>query len=192
MRLTLLTLLVAVPAFAGGLFINGVNVDGLTNQSFDKVNVRIDEKGNVLIDAPGYSVKKLGGASNPEPEATGQLTKHYILVTEQQPSGMTEFDIDLFINGKHIRTMRNGEDQIVADVTKYLRPGKNAIQFQAKKNFSTKGEPRSVSKSHVFRVIIGEGEMGSDQVLIENPVVKFERTAADMSDTVQDFTLTTR
>jgi len=191
MRLTLLSLLLAVPAFAGGLFINGVNVDGLTNQSFDKVNVRIDEKGNVLIDAPGYSVKKLGGSA-PEPEATGQLTKRYILVTEQNPMGMTEYDIDLFINGKFIRTMRSGEDQIVSDVTKYLRAGKNAVQFQAKKNFASKGEPKSVSKSHVFRVIIGEGEMGSDQVLIEKQVVKFERTAADMSDTVQDFTLTTR
>lgn len=193
MRTLLLTLLLPMSAFAGSVFVNGVNVDGLANQTFEKVTVKLDEKGNVLIDAPGYNVQKVSGAPEAPPvRELATITKHYILVTEQTQLGATEFDIDLFVNGKLVRTMHSGDDQIVSEVTKYLRPGKNAVMFQAKKHLSNAQQPKSVSRAHVFRVIIGEGEMGTDQVLIENPIVKFERTAADMADAVQEFTLTTR
>jgi hypothetical protein len=193
MRAAFLAVLMALPAYAGSVYLNGVNVDGITNQTFEKVTVRIDGAGNLMIDAPGYSVKKVTSAPDaPPPVHEVGISKHYILVTEQSPLGATEYDIDVFINGKLVRSLHSGEDQIVSEVTKYLRPGKNAVMFQAKKNFANKDQPKSVSRSHVFRVIIGEGEMGTDQVMIENPVIKFERSAADMTDVVQEFTLTTK
>ena len=49
----------SLPALAVEVYVNGVSVDGLTNHTFEKVTVRLDEKGNVQIDAPGYSVKKV-------------------------------------------------------------------------------------------------------------------------------------
>jgi hypothetical protein len=51
---------------------------------------------------------------------------------------------------------------------------------------------KSLSKEHFFRVIIGEGTMSGDHVMIDNPVVRFERTAADVADTSQEFTVNAR
>lgn len=197
MRAALLALVVAsLPAFAGELFVNGVSVEGITSQSFEKVNVRVDEKGNVWIDAPGYAVKRVTSAPERDPGVVVRdvpaMTRKYFVVTEQNPVGMTEYDIDLYINGRFIRSMRSGEEQIVSEVTKFLKPGKNSVMFQAKKNLAKPDAPKSVSKAHVFRVIIGEGAMGPDQVIIENPVITFTRTASDMNDIAQEFNLTPR
>ncbi|MFO0598603.1 MAG: hypothetical protein U0228_25070 [Myxococcaceae bacterium] len=185
----LLLVAIAVPVFAAEVYVNGVNVDGLTNHTFEKVTVRLDEKGNVQIDAPGYSVKKVNiGPEKPE----GVITARYFLVTEQSPPGMTEYEIDLFLNGKFFRTLKNGEEQLVTDITKSLKPGKNQVIVQAKKRYADPMVPKSSSRNHVFRVIIGEGASVQDQVTIEKQVVTFTRTAADTNDTTQEFTFNTR
>ncbi|MFP2907219.1 hypothetical protein ACLESD_19650, partial [Pyxidicoccus sp. 3LFB2] len=44
-------------ALAGSVYLNGVKIDGVTNQKFEKATVRIDEAGNVFIDAPGYAAR---------------------------------------------------------------------------------------------------------------------------------------
>ena len=51
---------------------------------------------------------------------------------------------------------------------------------------------KSQSPSHFFRIIIGEGTMSGDHVMIDNPVVRFERTAANTDDISKEFTLTAR
>src|SRR5690349_18703135 len=102
-RLVLLAGAVSSMAQAASTYLNGINIDGVTNQKFERATVRLDEKGNVLIDAPGYSVKAVENAPPPrgagraaEPsEAPVRMTKRYWLVTEQTVPGMTEFDIDL-------------------------------------------------------------------------------------------------
>ena len=49
----MLTLLLA------SIFLNGVNIDGLRGQKFDKCRtVRIDERGDVHLDCPGYQVER--------------------------------------------------------------------------------------------------------------------------------------
>ncbi len=190
MRRALVLLFVAATAHAGSVYLNNVKIDGVTNQRFEKATVRIDEKGNVFIDAPGYKVQQVEGAPAEGPSTGGVITRHYFLVTEQSAIGMTEYDMDLYVNGKWVRKLRSGEDQIVSEVTKHLVPGKNTILFVCKKQ---SGETRkSYSKEHFFRVMIGEGNMSGDHVMIDNPVVKFERTAADTGDLSQEFTFNTR
>lgn len=184
-------LTVSVPAAAAEVFVNGVNVDGLTNHTFEKVNVRLDEKGNVQIEAPGYSVKKVS-LQDKAPEPAGSITQKYYLVTEQSPSGMTEYEIDLFLNGKYFRTVKNGDEQLVTDITRSLKPGRNTVIAQAKKRYANPDRPRSQSRAHVFRVIIGEGQTNNDQVTIEKQVMTFTRTAADTNDVTQEFSFTTR
>lgn len=187
-------LLLSLPAFAAEVFVNGVNVDGLTNHTFEKVTVRLDEKGNVQIEAPGYSVKKVtiaGGEKAPSRPAE-VMTQKYFLVTEQTQVGATEYEVDLFLNGKFFRTVKSSEDQLVLDVTKHLRFGTNQVIVQAKKRYADPNSPRSMSRGHVFRVIIGEGNTTSDQVTIEKQLVTFVRTAADTADVTQEFSFTTR
>jgi hypothetical protein len=178
---------------AGSVYLNGVRIDGVTNQKFDKVNVRIDEQGNVFIDAPGYNVRQVEGGPQDRPAAkpAGVLTKKYFLVTEQNAVGMTEYDVDVYVNSKWLRKLRGTDDQIVTDITKNLSPGQNTILFMAKKKLQG-SSPKSFSKEHFFKVLIGEGTMSGDHVMIDNPVVRFERTAADQGDHTQEFTLVTR
>jgi hypothetical protein len=180
-------------ALAGEVFINEVNVEGLTSQSFEKVNVRIDEKGDVHIDAPGYSVKRVALADTnkaPVPEAV--ISRKYFLVTEQNVLGMTEYDIDVLVNGRYLRTLASSDPQLVSEVTKYLKPGKNTVALAAKKHLENKDAPKSASKAHIFRVIIGEGVVTTEQVVIEKQLVTFVRSAADSSDVTQEFSFTTR
>jgi hypothetical protein len=183
-------LLYSGTVLAGSVYLNGVKIDGVTNQKFEKVTVRIDEKGNVLIEAPGYAVKQVEGQATEPAPTGGFIAKHYFLVTEQNVIGMTEYDIDLYINSKWIRKLKSSEDQIVTDITKNLVAGKNQVMFIAKK--VAPDARKSLSKEHFFRIIIGEGTMSGDHVLIDNPVVKFERTANDNNDTSQEFALTAR
>jgi hypothetical protein len=194
MRKALVLLLVgALPAVAGEVFLNNVNVTGVTNQTFEKAKVRIDGRGDVYIEAPGYSVQKVSvGNAQAQPVSEGTLSRKYFLVTEQAVPGMAEYNIELFINSRFIRTLKSSDEQIVADITKYLHPGGNTVTLQAKKTYANPNAPRSHSKAHFFRVIIGEGQAGGDSVVIENPLIRFDRTAADEADVAQEFTLTTR
>lgn len=194
-RLLLTLICLSLPAFAVEVYVNGVSVDGLTNHTFEKVTVRLDDKGNVQIDAPGYSVKKVnlsGPAEKAPARPESAITQRYFLVTEQSPPGMTEYEVDLFLNGKFMRTLKSGEEQLVTDITKQLRPGQNLVIIQAKKRYADPSSPKSMSRSHVFRVIIGEGATSRDQVTIEKQLVTFTRTAADTNDVTQEFSFTTR
>lgn len=190
--LTLAVMLVAGAAFATDVYVNGTNIEGLTNHSFEKVNVRIDEKGDVHIDAPGYSVKRVNAGPEKAAPAEGRITMRYYLVTEQTQQGATEYDIDVFLNGQHLRTLPNGEGQIVTDITRKLLPGKNQVTMQAKKLTQPGAERKSYSKAHLFRVIIGEGKVEGEKVVIEKSVVAFAVTAADSDDVVQQYSFTTR
>jgi hypothetical protein len=223
-------------ALAGSVYLNGVKIDGVTNQKFEKATVRIDEAGNVFIDAPGYAARvttvtpapaapapavptptavpatatapvtgapaaaaPVAGTTAPAsatvpavataPAEPPRLTQRYWLVTEQTVPGMTEYDIDVFINSRWLRKLRSNEDQVVLDITRQLQPGANKITLIAKKGV---GSRRSTSPDHVFRVIIGEGNEGGGNVMIDNPLIRFQKTAADAQDATQEYTLTTR
>ncbi|WP_163997363.1 hypothetical protein [Pyxidicoccus caerfyrddinensis] len=223
-------------ALAGSVFLNGVKIDGVTNTKFEKATVRIDEAGNIYIDAPGYAARvttvtppaptapvapapqaaapttqppasaaapvpgapaaPVAGAPvapsapAPAPVVPGRITQRYYLVTEQTVPGMTEYDIDVYVNSKWLRKLRGNEDQVVSDITRSLEPGTNNVTLIARKVGS--GSRRSNSPNHVFRVIIGEGNEGGGNVMIDNPLIRFQTTAADSQDVTKEFTLTTR
>jgi hypothetical protein len=44
----------------------------------------------------------------------------------------------------------------------------------------------------VLRVIIGEGTVSDEKVVLERQLVTFARTAADTDDVTQEFSFTTR
>jgi hypothetical protein len=57
-------------ALAGSVYVNGVNVDALRNQTFEDVTVTIDAAGNVQIQAPQYQIEVVDGApAGPPPVA---------------------------------------------------------------------------------------------------------------------------
>lgn len=196
-RLAVLALLALLPAqaLAASVYLNGTKVDGiLVGQKMEKCNVEFDAKGDVQLDCPGIAVKVEGAkAASPAADAEAalpQLTKKYFLVTEQAQQGAAEFDIEVYVNSKFVRRMRNDEEQYVGEITKHLVPGKNTLMFIAKK---TAGETRrSFSPEHFFRVIVGEGNASGDRVMIDDPILTFQKTAAEAQDSSKEFTLVTR
>ena len=122
--------------------------------------------------------------------APARITRRYWLVTEQSSVGMSEYDIDLYVNSRWVRKLRNGEEQVISEVTRELQPGKNTVLMIARKVAG--GSRRSESPQHVFKVIIGEGNEGGGNVMIDNPLIRFQRTAAETEDLSEEFTLITR
>jgi hypothetical protein len=190
----LVALMVPLTALAGGVYLNGVRIDGVRDTVFENATVRIDSEGNIHIDAPRYRVTGASASAaahvaetRPAPAEPGRLDRRYFLVTRQSEPGATQYDIEVYVNARFIRKLRSDEAQVVAEITEYLRPGRNRIVLVAKKNLET--GRRSRSAEHTFRVIIGEGDMGGNRVMIERPMIQFERSAADLEDVSREFDL---
>jgi hypothetical protein len=236
---TLALLLVPALASAGSIYLNGVNIDGVAGVKFEKATVRIDENGNIFIDAPGYAAKvvsadgmapqqpstqqqqpqqqvaqpvltqpvMMGMNGTPvvavpltslqtttpaakTPEQPKKITKRYFLVATQNAPGMPEYEMDVYVNAKYLLTLKSTLDQEVIDITRNLVLGGNTITIEAKK--VTVGPRKSFSMEHVFNVVVGEGNEAQGNVMIDNPVVTFRRTAADNDSVSKDFNFTTR
>ena len=137
------------------------------------------------------SPQSTAGATDPDERVVdAKLTRRYFLITEQTAPGMTEFDIDVYVNSKWIRKLGNEDGQIYTEITRYLVPGKNTVLLNARK--LSNGSRKSYSPEHLFRVIIGEGNVGGNHVMIDRTVVDFKRTAADQENVSKEFSFVTR
>lgn len=191
------------------IFMNGINIDGLRGQSFEKCKaVKIDERGDVHLDCPAYQVEqaptaapaaqpaaaRAGVSTGAVPAvATGPaaaITKHYWLITQQTEKGAAQYDLDVWINSKWLRKLRAGEDQVVLDITKFLTPGQNKVIFGATKRIE--GGRKSASPAAYIKAIVGEGEAGGDKVMIDSVLVEVKRTAAELDNRNEEFTVNAR
>jgi hypothetical protein len=208
----------ALPA-AASVYLNGVNIDGVAGQRFDNCTVILDDRGNVRIEAKGYAVKVDGAdASNAQsrtsPAASpagggqgggmappgygmgatsatpGRLTRRYFLVADQSVEGGTQYEIDVFVNAQWIRKIQGTDGALPIEVTKYFRPGQNRVFLAAKK--AIVGDRRYYSRDVWMKVVIGEGNVGGDHVMIDAPLVVMTRTAADMDDRNDEFVVDAR
>jgi len=180
-------------------FLNGVNIDGLRSQSFEKCRaVKIDDRGDMHLDCPGYEVQAQAPAVAPPPVAassvvpapSGAITKHYWMVSEEKEGAAAQYDLDVFVNSKWVRKVKAGEPQIVLEVTKYLQPGVNKVLFAATKH--AEAGRKSSSANAFLKITVGEGESGGNTVMIDNPLVECKRTAAETDNVNEEFTLQAR
>jgi hypothetical protein len=205
-------------AAAAAVYLNGVNIDGVTGQRFDNCTVVIDDRGNVRIEAKGYAVKVDGGdeparTATPPPTGTvgtppgpagaggsagpvyaappgARLARRYFLVAEQSVADGTQYEVDVFINAQWIRKIQGTDAQLPIEVTKYLRPGSNKVFLAAKKSIA--GDRRYYTRDVWMKVVIGEGNVGGDHVMIDAPLVELTRTAADMDDRNEEYAVEAR
>jgi hypothetical protein len=199
-------------AAAPSITLNGVPIDGVTSQRFDNCTVVIDEKGNLDIQAKGYAVKGAEAPRTPvQPQAAGsgdgfsargpgdfagassyappRITRRYFLVTEHTPPG-PQFDLAIFINAQWIREVKASEPSLVMEITKYLRPGGNKLTLAATKRLN--GERLAFTRDVALRVVVGEGNVGGDHVMIDLPLVEMARTAVEMDDKTEEFVIDAR
>jgi hypothetical protein len=175
------------------VYLNGVNIDGLRSQSFEKCRaVRIDERGNVHLDCPGYQVEQQAAAAALAPPlapaaVTGALTRHYWLVTEERDGAATQYEVDVFVNGKFVRKIKAGEPQVALDITKHLHSGPNKVLFAATKKIDA--GRASASPGSYLKLVVGEGEGTASSVTIDNPLIESRRTAAESDSVNEEYTL---
>jgi hypothetical protein len=206
----------AAPASAS-VYLNEVNIDGVVGQRFDNCTVIIDERGNVRIEAKGYAVKVDGGEGGPSaPQgntappggtsgggaaapgytagtsapAQGRLSRRYFLVAEQSVEGGTQYEVDVFVNAQWIRKIQGTDGALPIEVTKYFRPGQNRVFLAAKK--LVVGDRRYYTRDVWMKVVIGEGNVGGDHVMIDSALVVMTRTAADMDDRNEEYVVDAR
>lgn len=186
LAVALASLVVPSAALAASVFLNGVNIDGVTGQKFENVTVVIDDNGNVLITAKGYQVQTVSPTASATPAAeSGPVTRRYFLVSESNAPGMAQYDIDVFVNAVWIKRISHEDPQTVLEITRHLKKGKNVVHFTATKNVGS--ARRSTSPQHYLKIILGEGNIGGNNVMIDNALVEYTRTAAEMKNFSDDF-----
>jgi hypothetical protein len=181
------------------VYLNGVNIDGLRGQKFEKCKaVRIDDRGDVYLECPGYQVEQPAAMAPPPAVAppapaplipsavAAAMTKRYWLVSEEKDSASAQYDVDVFVNARFIRKIKAGEPQVVLEITKYLRPGTNKVLFAASKR---PGERKSASAASFLKLVVGEGDAGGNTVTIDNPLIESKRTAAETDNVNEEFTI---
>lgn len=186
------TLLLPAPALARGVYLNGVNIEGVTQQKFEDVLVEIDEQGNIWITARGYEVQALPPPSQ-APAASaeaGPVTRRYFLVSETNAPGLVEFDIDVFVNSVWVKRLSHEERQTVTDISRFMRLGKNRVQFTANK--VSAGARKSTSARHAIKLIVGEGNIAGNNVTIDRPLVEYSRSAAEGQSATAEYELVGR
>jgi hypothetical protein len=185
----LATALGGAPAGGRNVFLNGVNIDGVTNQKFENATVVIDEKGNVLIQVKGYEVQAVPPTPKPPTPAVdlGPVTRRYFLVSETNGPGLAQYDVDVFVNSVWIKRVSSNDPQNVVEISRHMKKGKNSIHFTATKVVTD--IRKSASPQHYIKLYIGEGNMGGNNVMIDNPLLEYKRDASEMQAFSDDFTV---
>lgn len=127
--------------------------------------------------------------TRPATTSTSPLTKQYFLITQGSGGASVGETIQVNINGRQVRTLDTASAQVIDDVSEFLNIGENAITMMSTKKTSyVAGQA-----SNTYQVIIGEGHVESGgQVVIDNPLVTYTRTAADATTNSRSYTLRAR
>jgi hypothetical protein len=193
-------------AAAPSVTLNGVNIDGVTNQRFDHATVVIDALGNVDIQVKGYEARTSEITVKPRSQAgsgggvaasagavagalPAKLSRRYFVAIESTPPG-TQYDLAIFVNAQWIREVKSAEPSAVMEITKYLRPGQNKVTLAATKRIGS--QRLAYGRDVTLKVVGGEGNVGGDHVMIDVPLFETTRTAAEMDDKTEEFVFDAR
>lgn len=175
----------AFDVHAARIFLNGVNIDGVANQSFKNCDVTIRANGDVHIAAKGFKAQTQSQTDETKGSiAKGPVTQRYFLVSESSTPEHVQYEVDVFINSVWVKRISTDRKQYIDEVSRYLKKGKNTVLLVATKKM---GSRKSASAGDVLNLIIGVGNMTNDQVIIEKPVVEYQRTAAETENFSDEF-----
>ena len=192
----MLGFLIAGTALAGSVFVNGVNVDALRNQTFKNVtSVTLDAEGNVVIDAPGYEIQVVGtqGGVPPAENTTTPdsppmdappvgdpavpISRWWLVTEDNASSGHV---ISIYLNGVLVRSLPSGQPQLIEDLAAYLHPGDNQVRVESSSTAPSGG---------TFYVYLGSGNNDSGTVVMDTPQVQFGVGPAREGPYLREYTL---
>ncbi|MBI5489331.1 MAG: hypothetical protein HY905_18505 [Deltaproteobacteria bacterium] len=129
------------------------------------------------------------GTATPRPAGTPAPTKQYFLITQGTGGAAVGETVQINVNGQHVRTVDSSTAQVIDDITEFMNLGDNAVTMMSTK----KPTFAAGSASSTFQVILGEGHVEhGGQVVIDNPLVTYTRTAADATANSRSYTLHAR
>lgn len=157
---TLLALLVCGGyARAVEVQVNGVQVTGsLRDVTLEKVNVRFDEKGNVVIDAPMYAVSPDLPAPMPATEAPQVDGRYYVVATAAH---LGHYDVDVKVNDRSVTRVLAGSPTWLTEITGSLAVGANSVVL----TFLPKPDPPMMPESPAIELMVVRGDLASDGTL---------------------------
>lgn len=194
--LLIAALLIPASVFAAGkLFLNGVDITGVKGKSFKKVKVvRIDDKGDIHLDAPQYEVKvmetggKAAAPSKGDDNAAG-LASQYYLATKGNGKRV-QYDLVVKINGVERVFIKAEDSATIEEITGWLQKGKNTIHVTARKRL---GSGRlSTSKDDNLTLMFGKGHVEKKVVKIDSLLATFKCDASKLSDFTKEYTITVK
>ena len=189
--LVVLSLLcIPLSAAARDVYLNGVRLDANTvvrNQKLDGCTVKFDEVGNIWVTAKGFDIAVGPAAVEPEPvvPADGKLTKRYFLFAPQKARDLVPYELDVYLNDALLKRVRPSDDQLIVEITKYVRPGKNAVRIVATKARSDKRA--AGSPADVMTLVVGEGGMSGARVSIDKTLINYQINALDTRNITEAF-----
>lgn len=168
-----LLLSLAAMAQDRSLYVNGVQADGLRGYEFKAVNVRIDDQGNIWVDAPQYKVEVQGNASGGSAtkatqNAAAPQGRYWLVTQDNQSQG---HEIEVLVNGVLVQKIRSGDAQLIVDIGKYLRVGSNTIVFNAM--------PAQALGGGILNVYVGTGNNDNGTLNLDAPSVSYGRRSTD-------------
>lgn len=193
--------LLAAPAalLARSVYLNGVDITHVKEQTFRNSTVHIDKDGNIHIDAPGYKVRvvdddddaaaarqarpaetaKAAGGANPA------LSMRIYMTT--MPSALAQYDLLITVGGVQRKLIKAGQPQVIMEISAWFRSGKNAVEVQAIKNME--GGRRSNSPKDSVGLIIGAGREEDKVVKIQSVFVDFKANASQIVNRTETYTV---
>lgn len=183
-------------ALARSVFLNGVDISNVRNQTFKDASVSIDKDGNVRIEAPGYKVEVKDPAPNsgtptPPPMSKGgpnpSLVKKYYLITQPSNDGRAQYDFAVVVNGVEYKTVKAGAPQVIMEISAWLKKGDNEIEIRAIKDHST--SRKSVSPTDEARLIVGVGHEENKRVKVDSVKASVKVNASLNTNVTKHFVL---
>jgi len=188
---------VAPAAMARKVFLNGVDITGVKNQTFKNATVHIDENGDIHLSAPGYKVQLVDAdpgsepadEANPDGGANPLLRMRLFLATNPSPGGRAQYDLSVSVNGVLRKQIKAGSSAVIMEVSAWFKKGDNKVDVTATKNL---GDGRkSVSSADELQLLIGAGTDEDSKVKINQDDIKvdFKCNASQTSTLKQSFTI---
>jgi hypothetical protein len=186
--------LLAAPAalLARSVYLNGVEITHVTDQTFNNTTVHIDKDGNIHIEAPGYKVKVIDEDAVPadsggsvEAGANPALSMRIFLTT--RPSSTAQYDLLVTVNGVQRKVIRAGDEAVIMEVSSWFKSGKNQVTIKAVKNLA--GGRKSISLGDSVGLILGAGHEVGSVVKIKSVFIDFKANASQIVDRAETYTV---
>lgn len=190
-----LAMVLATPALALEVYLNGVRLTGVRNAELSGCTVRFDANGDVQIMSPGYRIEygsdgqqKIVGQSDQTAQkpSTTRPKQRYVLVYEPNPK--VNYAFEVWINGKLFRKVGLDAGRFTVEMTQDMSAGDNTLRVVARPGDPVPGGTDSETTSlRIFR-----GDAGADGVFrAKTPAVwELVRAAVDRQVLDRNYTLT--